>query len=109
MVSYGFVVGYAEAAFPKGGDGVALVNEMKKILAEDVKSGVSSALVGAAKRHELTNAEFQKNSVSGLAMAWSQALAVEGRNSPDEDVKAIHDSKAFRYRGVSGIVLLLPE
>jgi zinc protease len=37
----------------------------------------------------MTDAEFQKNSVYGLAMAWSQALAVEGRQSPEDDVRAI--------------------
>jgi zinc protease len=87
-------LGYAEAAFPKEGDGPALINEIKKILAEDVKNGVPEDLVKAAKRHELADAEFQKNSVSGLAMAWSQALAVEGRESPEEDVKAIEKVSA---------------
>ena len=43
----------------------------------------------AAKRREIASAEFQKNSVSGLAMAWSQAVAVEGRQSPDDDIEAI--------------------
>ncbi len=37
----------------------------------------------AAKRHEIADAEFSKNSISGLADAWSQALAVEGRRSPE--------------------------
>jgi zinc protease len=46
-------------------------------------------LVEAAKRHELANEEFQKNSIEGLAMEWSNALAVEGRQSPEEDVAAI--------------------
>ncbi|HUL13454.1 MAG TPA: pitrilysin family protein [Methylococcaceae bacterium] len=82
-------LGYVEAAFPKGGDGPALIDEVKKILAEDVKNGISPDLVEAAKRHELADAEFEKNSVSGLAMVWSQALAIEGRRSPEEDVKAM--------------------
>lgn len=82
-------LGYAIALFPKGADATALVKEVRKILSEDVKNGVSADLVEAAKRHELTDAELEKNSVSGLAMEWSQALAVEGRQSPEEDVKAI--------------------
>ncbi len=32
-----------------------------------------------------------KNSVAGLAFEWSQALAVEGRNSPDYDIEAIRE------------------
>ena len=62
---------------------------MNKILADDLRNGVPADLVDAAKRHELASAEFQKNSVSGLAMAWSDALAVEGRQSPEDDVEAI--------------------
>ena len=82
-------VGYALAAFPKGADGKGLVEQMKKILADDVRDGVPPELVEAARRHELVNAEFQKNSVTGLAMAWVNAVAVERRESPDEDVRAI--------------------
>lgn len=85
---------YAETAFPKGGDGAALIEETKKILADDVKNGIPADLVEAAKRHERAEAEFQKNSVSGLAMAWSQALAVEGRTSPADDVRAIENVSA---------------
>ena len=62
---------------------------MRKVLDDDLKNGVPADLVAAAKRHELAGAEFQKNSVSGLAMAWSNALAVQGRQSPQDDVEAI--------------------
>ena len=82
-------VGYALAAFPKGGDGAALVQQIKNILADDVRNGLPPELVEAAKRHELVDAEFQKNSVSGLAMTWVDAVAVEGRESPEDDVRAI--------------------
>ena len=54
-----------------------------------MKNGLPADLVEAARRHELVDAEFQRNSVSGLAMAWSQAVAIEGRESPDEDIEAI--------------------
>jgi zinc protease len=66
-----------------------LVEEMKKVLAEDVKNGLPSDLVEAAKRKEQTKAELQKNSVFGHATAWSQAVAIEGKQSPEEEVKAI--------------------
>jgi len=81
--------GYASAAFPPGGDGTALVSAMKGIVAGYFKTGIPSALVEAAKRREIADAEFRKNSVEGLAAAWSQALAVEGRTSPDDDTEAI--------------------
>jgi zinc protease len=82
-------LGYAMAAFPMAADAEALVQEMQKILAEDLKNGFSADLVEAAKRREVTKAELRKNSIFGLAMAWSKALAIEGRQSPEEDVEAL--------------------
>ncbi len=81
--------GYASASFPQGGDGPALVDTIKNIVTGYVKDGVPPALVEAAKRHEISDAEFQKNSVPGLASLWSMTLAVEGHGSPDEDIEAI--------------------
>ncbi|MGA2983393.1 MAG: pitrilysin family protein [Terriglobia bacterium] len=82
-------LGYALAVYPKGGSGDDMVNEIKKILADDAKNGLPSDLIEASRRHEIVDAEFQRNSVSGLAMAWSEALAIEGRQSPDDDIQAI--------------------
>ena len=82
-------LGYALGAFPAGGDGKALLGEIGGVLGEIAKNGVPPDLVTAAKRHEVASAEFQKNSISGLAMVWSQVLALEGRESPDEDIQAI--------------------
>jgi zinc protease len=81
--------GYALAAFPPGGDGPGLVAKIKNIIADYVKNGVPADLVEASKQHEIADAEFQKNSVAGLAAAWSQALAVEGRSSPGDDINAM--------------------
>jgi zinc protease len=80
---------YAMAAFPRGADGAALVGEIKEIIAGYVNNGIPSDLVEAVKRREIAEYEFQKNSVSGLAMEWSQALAVEGRNSLEDDIEAM--------------------
>ena len=77
------------AAYPQGGNGQALMQEVQQVLADDVKNGVPADLVEAEKRHELADEEFQKNSISGLAMEWSNALAVEGRQSPEDDIRAI--------------------
>lgn len=104
-------IGFATAAFPRGGDATALTAEMRRVLADYLRVGVPAGLVEAAKRREVAAAEFQKNSVSGLASAWSQAVAVEGRSSPEEDIKAIQavtpadvDRVARRYLDMSRAV-----
>jgi zinc protease len=79
-------LGYAIAEFPAGGDSTNLLNSVKEILLAEITNGVSADLVEAAKRREIISAELQKNSVSGLASAWSTAVAIEGRNSPDDDI-----------------------
>ncbi len=82
-------LGYAIAAFPTGADSKKLLSDVRGVLLSAIKNGVSADLVLAAKLHEVTDAEFKKNSISGLASSWSQAVAVEGRESPDDDIKAI--------------------
>src|SRR5262249_35615368 len=80
---------YAMAAFPAGGNGTALLRQIRKILSDVANHGVPEDLVNAAKRHELADAESQKNSISDLATLWSDALATEGRQSPSDDLEAI--------------------
>ncbi len=82
-------VGYGLVALPAGADITAAIAEMRTILAGYAEKGVPEDLVEAAKRSEVASAEFQRNSIPGLADLWSNALAAEGRNSPDEDVAAI--------------------
>ncbi len=82
-------LGYAAAAFPYGADPNLLISEMRKILADNLKNGFSPDLIEAAKRQEIMSNELQKNSVQQLAMAWSQAVAIEGRTSPEQDIEAI--------------------
>jgi zinc protease len=82
-------VAYSAAALPAGGDSAAIIQEMRGILADYAKNGVPEDLVEAAKRRAIVGAEFRRNSIPGLADTWSEALAAEGRNSPDEDIDAI--------------------
>jgi zinc protease len=82
-------VGYSVLALPSDSDPAPVTQEMRKILLEYAAHGVPAELVDAAKRGEVANAEFERNSIPGLAAAWSQALAGEGRNSPDELVEAM--------------------
>ena len=82
-------MGFAIAEFPAEANSEVLLDQVRAIVADVATNGVPADLVEAAKRREITSAELQKNSVFGLGMAWSQAVALEGRNSPEDDVEAI--------------------
>jgi zinc protease len=82
-------LGIALAAFPKDGNPETLLQEVKKVLQDYLKEGLPPDLVAAAKNLAVAQAEYRKDSVSGLAMTWSRALALEGRQSPLEIVEAI--------------------
>lgn len=82
-------VGYGVVILPSGSDATAAIAEMRGILANYATKGVPEELVTAAKRSEVAQAEFERNSIPGLADVWSTALAAEGRNSPDEDIEAL--------------------
>jgi zinc protease len=82
-------VGYGLVALPAQMDATSAVAEMRQIILKYAADGVPEDLVTAAKRAELAKALFQRNSIPGLADVWSNALAGEGRNSPEEDVDAI--------------------
>lgn len=82
-------LGYAVAGFPAGADSTNQLEQVKQILAAEITNGVNADFVEAAKRREIISAELQKNSIEGLASAWSQAVAVEDRNSPEDDINAI--------------------
>ncbi len=76
-------VGYAAAAVPAGADPAPITAEIKRILSGYAEKGVPPALVEAARKGAIASAEFQQNSIPDLASVWSQALAAEGRTSPD--------------------------
>ncbi len=82
-------VAYSAAALPAAADAKPVIAEMRKIIADYAANGVPAELVEAAKRKEIAGAEFRRNSIPGLAAAWSEALASEGRNSPDDDIEAM--------------------
>jgi zinc protease len=62
---------------------------VRAILARVVREGVSPDLVEAAKLQERREAEFQKNSIEELASVWSDAVALYGLQSPDDDLVRI--------------------
>ena len=82
-------VGFGVVALPAGADAAGAIDEMRGILNKYAASGVPEELVDAAKRSEIAQAEFQRNSIPGVAEVWSAALASEGRNSPEEDIDAM--------------------
>lgn len=82
-------VAYSVAVLPAAGDAGPVIQEMRKIIADYAMNGLPEDLVEAAKRREIAAAEFRRNSIPGLAEVWSEALASEGRNSPDDDVEAM--------------------
>jgi zinc protease len=82
-------VGYGLVALPAEADASGAIKELRAILAGYAQKGVPEDLVAAAIRSEVASAEFERNSIPGLANVWSSALAAEGRTSPDEDIEAI--------------------
>jgi zinc protease len=82
-------LGFAAAAFPQGESAEPALRELRAVLERAATQGVDADLVEAAKRRVVTQAELAKTSIEGLASAWSQALAVEGRASPDDIVAAV--------------------
>ncbi|WP_020674887.1 M16 family metallopeptidase [Geopsychrobacter electrodiphilus] len=96
---------YAMAAFARGADGEALLDKMQGIIGDYLKNGLPADLIEAAKRKELAAAEFEKNSIPGLADSWSQALAIEGRQSPSDDLEAIRRVTAADVARVARSVL----
>ena len=99
-------------------DTASLARRLQAVIDDYEKNGVSSDLVEASKRQLISQAEFNKNSISGLAEEWSQALAVQGESSPDDEVaayakvtKADVDRVARRYlvNATATVGLLTPR
>ena len=109
-------VAYATVAFTAGEDPKALERDVRAILAKVAREGVPADLVNAAKIHERSSAQFQRNSISNLASLWSDALTLYGLQSPDEDLARIErvtvadvDRVARKYldldHAVTGVML----
>jgi zinc protease len=80
---------YAVLSFTTGDDAQQLEREVRAILARVARDGVPAELVDAAKLQERSAAQFQRNSIPELASVWSDALALYGLSSPDEDLERI--------------------
>ena len=82
-------IGMIEVGFPKGGDAKQAQGHLDGVIADVLKNGVPADLVEAAKRQEKAQFEFARNSPMELAEAWSQALAWQGLNSPQQALDQI--------------------
>ena len=82
-------IAYANVAFLAGEDPKVIESSVRAILARVARDGVPAELVEAAKIQERSAAQFQKNSISELGSIWSDAVALYGLNSPDEDLQRI--------------------
>jgi zinc protease len=82
-------VGFAYAVLPANADAQPIIAELQRIVANYAGKGVPADLVAASRRAVLASNEFARNSIPGLADLWSEAVAGEGRNSPQDDVDAV--------------------
>lgn len=80
---------YAVVSFTSGDDPKALDRSVRDILERVAREGVPAELVEAAKLQERSAAQLQRNSIPELASVWSDALALYGLTSPDEDLERI--------------------
>ncbi|MHB2032734.1 MAG: M16 family metallopeptidase [Gemmatimonadaceae bacterium] len=85
-------IGIVSARFPTGDSASHTQAALDSVLTGLLQNGVSDDLVAAAKRSELSQSEFNKNSAVNLASEWSQALAWQGLDSPaqaDAQIRAV--------------------
>ncbi|HZZ94873.1 MAG TPA: pitrilysin family protein [Usitatibacter sp.] len=83
-------IGVVEAGFAKGAHNESEARaQLDRTIQAMLSDGVPADLVEAAKRSEQAQFEFRKNSAATLATAWSQALAWEGLESPEEAQREI--------------------
>jgi zinc protease len=76
------------ASVPVTTTGETAIANVKAVIEAYKKSGLPADLVEVAKQRKVAQAQFARNSIFGLATAWSQTLGVEHR-TPDEDLAGV--------------------
>ena len=84
-------LGMAFVAVPSGTDPGPALEDLRHVLADAAAGGLPTELIEAAKRQERAQLAFEADSISGLARAWSSAVAVAGRSSPGDLAQAYAD------------------
>jgi zinc protease len=82
-------IAFAAVSFTAAEDPKAIDSHIRAILAKVAHDGVPADLVAAAKIHERSAAQFRRSSIANLASAWSDAIALHGLQSPDDDLARI--------------------
>ncbi|HEY7929605.1 MAG TPA: pitrilysin family protein [Steroidobacteraceae bacterium] len=100
---------YAQLGFTANADRDALMRDVRGILADVVKNGVPADLVAAAKLQEERATGFERNSIEGLASIWSDAVALYGLSSPEEDLARIQRVSVADVNRVARQYLKLDE
>jgi zinc protease len=110
---------YVYIATAPHGDAAAALDLVTNVIENYRKNGVSADLVEAMKKREIAQLLYNRNSVEGLAQAWSQAVAVQRLGSPDDvvelyekvtpaDVLRVMRKYLVRDRAVVGILTPKP-
>ena len=76
------------SAIPVTMSAQASAADLRSVIAAYRKNGLPADLVQTEKQRALAQAQFRGNSITGLALEWSQDLAQSGQ-TPDEQLAAI--------------------
>ncbi|WP_456269025.1 insulinase family protein [Kushneria sp. AK178] len=98
----------AVGVFPRGGDPAPIQARMREIIEDVTQNGVDPSLVEAAKRRIIAGVDASRESVSGLASAWSDALIQRGLDSP-QAMKAQYEAVTVEDVNALAERLLKPE
>jgi zinc protease len=79
-------VAIAFTAVPVGASPDVTDRSVREIFNAYRRNGIPSDLVEAAKLREISQFEFNANSIQGLAEEWSDAVAVQGLSSPEDTI-----------------------